>query len=106
MLFLVLFEGKGFLSEVDGRRQRVGFYCNRRVEAPDEENIDPGAAIALIIEELKQKGVLQTPEASVEMQRASEFEPRHEAFEHGFTFYAEESLFRRLLNRFLRKTEP
>lgn len=99
MLFLVLFEGRGFEATFDGERRRIGFHCNRRVESGSVEKLDPSEAIALILEQLKELGVDPRAEAAIEVDLVSEFEPRNAEDIHNFTFFPEESSFRRYINR-------
>jgi hypothetical protein len=103
MLLFVLFEGHGFESDIEGTKRLIGFYCNRRVETTSVEKIDPTAAIDSIFEELRAQGVVPTPQARIEMERASDYEPKHDALIHGFTFFPEEGGFRRLLSRLLNR---
>lgn len=99
MKFLVVFEGRKFDSDVDGRSHRVGFYASRHVEAASVEAIRIKDSIDALLEELRRESIHASADSVVNIADVSEYEPSSGGKVGGFTFFPDETLLRKMLNR-------
>ncbi len=104
--FLVLFEGRKFVTTIDGRRQTVGFFANRGLDAASLEEVARTDAMETMAPELAAQGLVRTDRSSVQIVRACCFEDEHAQVARGFSFFPDGSFLERMRNLFRARRKP
>lgn len=89
MKFLVLVEGFGFAADLDRKRQNVGFFASRIVQAQDVEQIDQTHLFEGLYNELEANGVLRSETSGIRISEVRECTDAYLEEPTGFSFFVE-----------------